>query len=507
MSGRQFLEILKKSRFDFKKAKEYQRAYSEIAESGLFDSEYYLDAYSDVKDSEMDPLIHYIFHGYREGKLPSLYFNQEKYLAEHPDLTENPLIHYLGNKEEGFINKSNPLKLKRERILATNRTLLNDFQIEDEPLVSIIILTRNGLNHLKRLFEDFDRKTNYSNYEIIVVDNASQDDSISYLKSLDLDIKIIENKENQSFSKANNDAAKTANGEYLLFLNNDIEPTYGWLNELVGVMLENDGTKVVGAKLLFPEMPDPGQSFSIQHAGVKFREEITPYIYGPYHEAMFSTLIFNRKVNTRKEVVCCTAACLLVERDAFNKVNGFDENYFYGYEDVDLAFKFNEKGFRTIYNPQALLFHHESATRMENVEEKNQLNYRNIMYFYEKWKDRLFRDLLNDKLKSERFFTDKKLSFTVIADNKENDDFIKTLNQKYDVNVIADMENLDLGPDCDVIVSFNEEYPVSRTFSRGNLVKILVSDNMDNDEYDIVLNDESEVMAALEGMAEGDLDV
>lgn len=500
MSEAPFFEILKKSRFNTKKANYYKKAYNDIVKSGLFDFDYYLQAYSDVKDSGMDPLIHYLFHGYNEGKLPSYYFNQEKYLNQHPDLNENPLVHYIYNQKEGFINKTNPVKLKKERIIATNKALLNDYEISDEPLVSIIILNRNGLDHLKILFEDFDGKTNYSNYEIIVVDNDSSDESVSYLKSLDMDIRIIENKENQSFSKANNEASKIAAGEYLLFLNNDIEPTYGWLNELVGLILEKEEIKAVGAKLLFPEMPDPGQSFSIQHAGIKFREEITPYVYGPYHESMFNTLIFNKIVNTKKEVIGCTAACLLMDKEVFNQLNGFDENYFYGYEDVDLAFKLNEKGFKTVYNPQALLFHHESATRLEDIEVKNQLNYRNIMYFYEKWKDKLFKDLLKDKLNEKKFFTDKKLSFTVIADKNMDKKFIKYLNEKYDVNVIGDRSNLYLGPDCDVLISFSEDYEVSKTISRSNLIKILVSNNKTNGSYDIVLDDESKIMETLEDM-------
>ena len=81
----------------------------------------------------------------------------------------------------------------------TNLAFLTNYEFDTEPLVSIIILTRNGLGHLKRLFKDFDKKTNYSNYEIIVVDNASTDESVSYLKSLDLPVRIIENDENVSF--------------------------------------------------------------------------------------------------------------------------------------------------------------------------------------------------------------------------------------------------------------------------------------------------------------------
>ena len=238
MSDISILEFLKKSKFNLKKANYYKKMYSKIMELGLFDEKFYLSSYPHIKNSGMDPLVHYLFHGYKEGKRPIAYFDLEKYLKKFPEIEKNnlnPIIHYIENNNEGFIMKYNPFELMKERILSTNLSFLNNYEFDEEPLVSIIILNRNGLNHLKVLFKDFDKKTNYSNYEIIVVDNASCDQSVEYLYSLkkDLPIKIIENTENVSFSKGNNDAAKIANGKYLLLLNNDIEPTYGWLNEMI----------------------------------------------------------------------------------------------------------------------------------------------------------------------------------------------------------------------------------------------------------------------------------
>ena len=145
---------------------------------------------------------------------------------------------------------------EKNRILAANRKYLTNYSFDSEPLISIIVLNRNGVEYLKILFDDFEKKTNYSNYEIIAVDNASDDESVEYLKSLDMDITIIENEENLSFSKANNDASDIANGEYILFLNNDIEPTFGWLNEMVGTMIYNENISAVGAKLIFPHIKE-----------------------------------------------------------------------------------------------------------------------------------------------------------------------------------------------------------------------------------------------------------
>ena len=305
-------------------------------------------------------------------------------------------------------------------------------------------------------------------------------------------VTVIENDTNVSFSKGNNQAAEIAGGEYLLLLNNDIEPTYGWLNEMMGVMINNDNVGSVGAKLIFPfyeDMKNQTKSFTIQHAGVKFREERTPYIYGPYHENMFSTMIFSSDVNRPKEVISNTAACLLVKKSIYDELGGLDENYFYGYEDIDFAFKLHEKGLKSLYNPFAMLFHHESATRKEDADEKNRLNYENIMYFYNKWGDKLFKEVLNDKLNHTMFFTDKKLDISIIS---KNNDFISGMvrsfnDMGYNVKLIPNPDNFDIGEDCDILISASREYDVDKIISRLNIIKVLISKDYD-ERYDICLD-------------------
>jgi GT2 family glycosyltransferase len=429
-------------------------------------------------------------------KNPSAQFNLKRYLEEYPEIKKmglNPLVHYIDNDHEGFTLEENPFVARRKKILDTNSLFLADYSFDSEPLVSIIILNRNGLGHLQRLFGDFDKKTNYSNYEIIVVDNASCDKSVEYLHSLNLPIRVIENSENVSFSKGNNDAAKIANGEYLILLNNDIEPTYGWLNEMVGTALNNENVGSVGAKLIFPyyeDMKNQGKSFSIQHAGVKFREERTPYIYGPYHEHMYSTMLFSDELNHQKEVISNTAACLLVPKDVYFELDGLDEQYIYGYEDIDFAFKLYNAGYKTLYNPAVLLFHHESATRHEDDDWKNQLNYHNIMHFADKWGDFIFKEILKDKIEANNFFTNKKLDFTIVG---KNNDLIKKavfkLNSEgYNVKLVPNIGDLDIGQDCDILISTEKEYDIKNVSSRLNLIKILISDE-DNDGYDMVLSE------------------
>ena len=160
-----FKDFLIKSKFNMKKAKLYQESYFKIMESGLFDKNYYLKAYPHVQKSGMDPLLHYLFYGASEYKLPSPTFNLKRYLQEYPEIEKNnlnPLIHYIDNDNHGFTLDKSPFSLKKEKIIDTNKMYLSNYEFDSEPLVSIIILTRNGLNHLKRLFKDFDKKTNYS---------------------------------------------------------------------------------------------------------------------------------------------------------------------------------------------------------------------------------------------------------------------------------------------------------------------------------------------------------
>ena len=493
------LNFLKKSNFNIKKAMIYEKAYEKILELQLFDENFYRKYYKGYFNG--DALIHYLFEGYKKNFDPSKNFNTEKYLNTYPDVKKgdmNPLAHYAlyGINEGRKIFLS--INYMKEEISDKNLQYLHNYKFSNEPLVSIIILNRNGLTHLKRLFNDFSKKTDYSNFECIIVDNNSDDSSVDYLKSLNVNfpLKIIENDENMSFSKANNESCKIANGEYILLLNNDIEPTFGWLNEMMGVMLNNDNVGSVGAKLVFPYYENkPKQSYKIQHSGdiLSFRKK--PYTIYAYNQNKFADP-FDSKVNDLKKVVSVTAAAILIKKSIYEEVGGLDEGYIYGYEDVDFSLKLNQRGYDIWYCPSALLFHHESSTR--NVSLNSDNNYSRLN---SKWWNYLNRNIFIDKIDNNKFFCEKPLNFLFIVKdiNEIPENALKLAEKLKDESYIVDFnvnsDNIKINGAVDVIISFtsnlNENIDI-----RDNTVKILFLENeeIENDYYDIIIHDDANFM-------------
>lgn len=519
MANLNYFNFLKRAKFNPKWAHIYYKAYNKIAKSDLFDANFYVKAYPKVAKSGLDPLEHYLFYGFKEGRIPSLYFDGDYYLEKYPNVKEsgiNPLVHYLlyGVKEGKKIRLS-PVLAKRNEITETNRLFINNYEfgscltkdenanpINGEPLVSIIILNLNGLKHLKRLFKDFDKKTNYSNYEIIVVDNGSKDKSVSYLETLanDLPIRIIKNEKNESFSKANNDAVAISKGEYVLLLNNDIEPTFGWLNEMMGTMLFDKNIRrfsadvnsnlhsdaevaAVGAKLVFPyyyDLDSKDKSFTIQHAGDMFAERMYPCCAYAFNKSSSFNQIFDVSINKNEDCIAVTGAVTLIKKSVYEELGGLDEDFVYGLEDVDFSLKLNKAGYRTVFASHALLFHHESSTR-SNDSDYVAKDAKNIKTLRRKQGKYLSKNMLLDKLNNNNFFTPKPLDFIFVEDNfnqnSENYEFIsgmaKVFNKMdYAADLITDLEDYFCGNSVDILISFSKAYKIANIEARKDILKV-----------------------------------
>ena len=187
-------------------------------------------------------------------------------------------------------------------------------------------------------------------HEVIVIDNASSDDTARALPLLD-NIRFARNTANLGFAKASNQGAGMARGQYLLFLNNDTEPTPGWLGPMVAELEADPEVAIVGSKLLYPDG-------TVQHGGVVFAyaapEPITPLHLHARQPGSSS--------HRRLELRAVTAACMLMRPDVFREHGGFDEAFVNGGEDVDLCLKVWRSGRKIVFTPASVVVHHESQT-------------------------------------------------------------------------------------------------------------------------------------------------
>ncbi len=231
--------------------------------------------------------------------------------------------------------------------------------------ISIIIPTRNGKEILEACIESIIKTADWDNYEIIVVDNGSNErDSINYLASLNKhsNIKVLKNDTPFNFSSLNNFGAEHASGEILLLLNNDIEATHrGWLSEMLSLVVR-DEVGCVGAKLLYPDG-------SIQHAGVILG--LGGYAAHSHRGSEGSASGYFNRLNVRQNLSAVTAACLMVRKEVYFSVGGLDESFQVAYNDVDFCLRVRAAGFKNVFTPFATLIHHESKTRGEENSKKD----------------------------------------------------------------------------------------------------------------------------------------
>lgn len=227
------------------------------------------------------------------------------------------------------------------------------------PQVSIIIPTYQNLRLTRQCVEGILHNTSNVAYEIIIVDNHSTDGTESYLREMQSKgiLKALINSSNMGFSHACNQGAKAAQSPFLLFLNNDTFPKEGWLSPLLQTAIGDERIGVIGAKLLYPDG-------KVQHAGMALihhnrGEKLSHPIPGHPHRLAESD---DPRVNQYRELDMVTGACILVRRDLFFVLGGFDEVYRNGVEDVDFCLRARYAGYKVAYQPESVVIHHEGQS-------------------------------------------------------------------------------------------------------------------------------------------------
>lgn len=253
------------------------------------------------------------------------------------------------------------------------------YHLRRQPLVSVVVPNKDHPEMLARCVESL-AKSSYANYELLVVENGStRPETFAYYDALrELPhARVLEWTKPFNYAAVNNFAAREAKGEFVLFLNNDVEAIDpDWLEAMVKIAAQ-PGVGAVGAKLLYADD-------TIQHAGI---------VVGMGGVAGHGHLNFPRQAAGHMQrllytqnVAAVTGACLLMPKAAFDRVGGFDEGFVLAFNDVDLCLQVLAAGYRVVWTPDAELYHLESKTRgPEDTAEKQARFKREYDLFHAKW--------------------------------------------------------------------------------------------------------------------------
>lgn len=255
------------------------------------------------------------------------------------------------------------------------------YYMESEPKVSILIPNKDHSEDLDICIRSITTKQNYSNYEIIVIENNSTEkETFEYYKRIEKEfscVKVVYWEHEFNYSKINNFGVQYATGEYLLLLNNDTEMiNEDCLRELVSYGMRPE-VGIVGAKLLYNDD-------TVQHAGVVVGlGGIAAHMFTNYKR---DEAAYQGRAILAQNLSAVTAACLLTRKSVFDEVDGLDTTLQVAFNDIDYCLKVRDRGYLVVYNPFALLYHYESKSRgYEDTREKMDRFEREADYFNGKW--------------------------------------------------------------------------------------------------------------------------
>ena len=259
------------------------------------------------------------------------------------------------------------------------------YPINGEPLISIVIPNKDHVEDLRRCITSIEKKSTWKDYEIVVVENNSVEQSIrDYYKELESDpkVKIVTYEGGFNYYRIYNAGVKETKGEYLLFLNNDTEViSPDWMEQLLMYAQRKD-VGAVGAKLYYADN-------TIQHAGVVIGLGAHRSAGHTHYKMPREHLGYMGRLCYAQDVTAVTGACLMVKKSIYEEVDGLDESFTISLNDVDLCLKIREKGYLNIFTPFAELYHYESKTRGMEEGEKLRRYERECAHFRDKWKEQL----------------------------------------------------------------------------------------------------------------------
>jgi GT2 family glycosyltransferase len=399
--------------------KQFIRDLNLIAQSGMFDRDWYLKQNPDVAAIGGDPLVHYLQIGAAHGRDPSLLFKGDWYLAQYPDVAKaglNPFVHYLkvgaaeGRQSKSSLDRRFLAEILNEEfgretelrvtnysnLIATLQTYpacdsrpreealagfakhiaaLSAARNDQRPVTaSIIIPAYNCIEYTIACVQSVLEHPTKHRYEIIVGDDGSTDETREFFEVIGGVVRVITHRANEGFVRNCNLSAKEARGRYIVFLNNDTFVLDGWLDALIEPFVTMERVGLVGSKLLMPD----GR---LQEAGGIYWKDGSAWNFGRNQDPRLP------EFNYLKDTDYVSGASIAVPRDLWNEIGGFDERFVPAYcEDSDLAFTIRSNGLRTLYQPFSVVIHHEGISHGTDVEAGvKAYQFENLTKMFAKW--------------------------------------------------------------------------------------------------------------------------
>jgi len=244
---------------------------------------------------------------------------------------------------------------------------------------SIIIVTWNGLHHLKKFLPSV-CATDYPDFEIILADNASEDETVSWVNKYFPEVIISTFDDNYGYCGGNNKAVSTASKEILLFLNNDVEVTTNWLHGINEAFQKDDKIAAVQPKMLSYNNKD---EFEYAGAAGGF---IDKYGYPFCRGRIFETVEKDEgQYNESSDIFWASGAALAIKKDLFEELGGFDEDFEFHMEEIDLCWRVQRAGHRIVYTPKSTVYHLGGGSLAMGSPRKVYYNFRNNLFML--WKN------------------------------------------------------------------------------------------------------------------------
>lgn len=237
--------------------------------------------------------------------------------------------------------------------------------------VAVVILNWNGKKYLEKFLPTLIKYTK-DDAELIVADNDSSDDSVSYLEENFPNIRIIKNSENGGFSKGYNDALRHVDAKYYVLLNSDIEVTENWVLPVIELMDNDSSIAACQPKLLAYDDPN---RFEYSGAAGGFIDKFGyPFCRG----RLFETLEEDKgQYDNTCEIFWASGACMFVRADLYHKLGGLDEDFFAHMEEIDFCWRLKNEGYKIMFCPHSKVYHIGGGTLPKNNARKTYYNFRN----------------------------------------------------------------------------------------------------------------------------------